>query len=145
VSRRDRERLEDVLVATAAITVHMGRGSLDDGLVFDAVRVRLIEIGEAVKGIAPELLAEEPAIPWNDVAGMRDQLAHRYFDTAHSIVAATVDHDLPPLVAAVQRLLENPGRVAAYDRLTRWAPRSWGLLLTRGPTQCGSGGMARTH
>jgi uncharacterized protein with HEPN domain len=86
----------------------MGRGSLDDGLVFDAVRVRLIEIGEAVKGIAPELLAEEPAIPWNDVAGMRDQLAHRYFDTAHSIVAATVDHDLPPLVAAVQRLLENP-------------------------------------
>jgi len=95
VSRHDRERLEDILVATEAITAHLGRGSLDDGLVFDAVRVRLIEIGEAVKGIAPELLAVEPAIPWNDVAGMRDQLAHRYFDTAHSIVAATIDHDLP--------------------------------------------------
>ena len=67
----------------------------------------MIEIGEAVKGIAPELLAVEPAIPWNDVAGMRDQLAHRYFDTAHSIVAATIDHDLPPLVAAVHRLLDN--------------------------------------
>ena len=40
---------------------------------------------------------------------MRDQLAHRYFDTAHSIVTATVDDDLPPLLAAVQRLLENPG------------------------------------
>ena len=53
------------------------------------------------------LLAEEPAIPWNDVAGMRDQLAHRYFDTAHSIVAATIDHDLPPLLVAVQRLLDN--------------------------------------
>jgi len=85
----------------------MGRGSLDDGLVFDAVRVRLIEIGEAVKGIDPVLLAEEPAIPWNDVAGMRDQLAHRYFDTAHSIVAATIDHDVPPLLVAVQRLLDN--------------------------------------
>jgi uncharacterized protein with HEPN domain len=86
----------------------MGRGSLDDGLVFDAVRVRLIEIGEAVKGIDPDLLAMEPAIAWSDVAGMRDQLAHRYFDTAHSIVAATVNRDLPPLVAAVKRLLENP-------------------------------------
>jgi uncharacterized protein with HEPN domain len=105
VSRHDRERLEDILAATAAITAHTGRGSLDDGLVFDAVRVRLIEIGEAVKDIDPDLLAEEPTIPWNDVAGMRDQLAHRYFDTAHSVVAATIDHDLPPLLAAVQRLL----------------------------------------
>jgi uncharacterized protein with HEPN domain len=38
---------------------------------------------------------------------MRDQLAHRYFDTAHSIAAATIDHDLPSLVAAVHRLLDN--------------------------------------
>ncbi len=38
---------------------------------------------------------------------MRDHLAHRYFDTAHSIVQATVEVDLPPLVAAVQRLLNQ--------------------------------------
>ena len=74
-------------------------------MVFDAVRVRLIEIGEAVKDIDPELLRTEPDVPWPDVAGMRDHLTHRYFDTAHSIVAATVDHDLPPLVAAAERLL----------------------------------------
>ena len=36
-----------------------------------------------------------------------DHLAHRYFDTAHSIVQATVEVDLPPLVAAVQRLLHQ--------------------------------------
>lgn len=46
-----------------------------------------------------------PKSPWADVAAMRNHLAHRYFDTAHSIVQATVLHDLPPLVAAVQRLL----------------------------------------
>jgi uncharacterized protein with HEPN domain len=38
---------------------------------------------------------------------MRNHLAHRYFDTAHAIVAATVEHDLPPLVAAVRRLLDT--------------------------------------
>ncbi len=102
--RDDGQRLDDVLAAAAAISSHMQRGALADGLVFDAVRVRLIEIGEAVKDIAPELLANEPAVPWQDVAGMRDHLAHRYFDTDHAIVAATVEHDLPPLVAAVQRL-----------------------------------------
>ncbi len=104
MTRTDRQRLDDVLAAAAAIVSHMGRGTLADGLVFDAVRVRLIEIGEAVKDISPGLLATEPAVPWQDVAGMRDHLAHRYFDTDHAIVAATVEHDLPPLVAVVERL-----------------------------------------
>ena len=36
---------------------------------------------------------------------MRDRLAHRYFDTSHAILAATVSEDLPELDAAVQRLL----------------------------------------
>jgi uncharacterized protein with HEPN domain len=110
--RDDAQRLDDVLAAAAAITAHMRRGSLQDGLVFDAVRVRLIEVGEAVKDIDPALLAGEPAIPWQDVARMRDHLAHRYFDTDHAIVAATVEHDLPPLVDAVRRLrglTEPPG------------------------------------
>lgn len=60
--------------------------------------------GEAVKAIDPDLLAREPDVPWVDVAGMRNHLAHRYFDTAHGIVQATITDDLPPLVAAVQRL-----------------------------------------
>ena len=109
MSRRDDERLADILASADAIGSHLRRGTLDDGLVFDAVRVRLIEIGEAVKDISAEILATEPDIPWRDVAGMRDQLAHRYFDTAHGIVQATVDEDLPPLVAAVQRVLTRLG------------------------------------
>ncbi|MGH9022506.1 MAG: HepT-like ribonuclease domain-containing protein [Acidimicrobiia bacterium] len=105
MSRRDDQRLEDVLAAVRAINDHLARGSLEDGLVFDAVRVRLIEIGEAVKAIDPDLLVLEPEIPWLDVAGLRNHLAHRYFDTAQGIVQATVEHDLPPLVAATERLL----------------------------------------
>ncbi len=102
--RSDAQRLDDVLAAAAAIESHLARGTLADGLVFDAVRVRLIEIGEAAKDIDPDLLANEPDIPWADVARMRDYLAHRYFDTDHEIVTATVEHDLPPLIAAVERL-----------------------------------------
>jgi uncharacterized protein with HEPN domain len=108
MSRNDDQRLADILAAAAAIADHTQRGDLADGLVFDAVRVRLIEIGEAVKTIDPDLLAHEPDIPWVDVASMRDQLAHRYFDTAHAIVGATVTGDLPPLVAAVKRLIAGP-------------------------------------
>ncbi len=95
------------MAALDAIHSHLERGDLHDGLVFDAVRVRLIEIGEAVKAIPAELLACEPALPWPQIAGMRDRLAHRYFDTSHAILAATVSEDLPELDTAVRRLLRT--------------------------------------
>ena len=104
MSGHDTQRLADITAAIAAIRAHLQRGDLSDGLIFDAVRVRLIEIGEAVKGIGEDLLASEPGIPWAQVAAMRDRLAHRYFDTSHAIVHATVANDLPELETAVARL-----------------------------------------
>lgn len=89
------------LFAIAAIREHLTRGDLTDGLVFDAVRVRLIEIGEAVKDLPPALLEHEARIPWNEIVGMRDRLAHRYFDTSHAILQATVTNDLPEFEAAI--------------------------------------------
>ncbi len=103
MSRRDRQRLDDILAAINAIRA----GDLSDGLVFDAVRVRLIEIGEAVKALPADLLAHEPDVPWMQIAGMRDRLAHRYFDTSHAILAATVESDLPELERAVRSLIDQ--------------------------------------
>ena len=45
---------------------------------------------------------------------MRDHLVHHYFDTAHAILQAPVDEDLPALERAVQALTlsldkEDPG------------------------------------
>ena len=105
MSRHDRQRLDDILAAIEAIRSHQQRGELTDGIVFDAIRVRLIEIGEAVKALPSELLATQSDIPWVEVAQMRDRLAHRYFDTSHAIVAATVGHDLPELEKATYYMI----------------------------------------
>lgn len=109
MSRTSAHRLGDILAACDAIDEHLGRGPgddpLGDGLVFDAVRARLMEIGEAVKDLPAEVTAAEPDLPWREIAGMRDRLAHRYFDTSHAILVATVRDDLPELRAAVERLL----------------------------------------
>jgi uncharacterized protein with HEPN domain len=43
------------------------------------------------------MLQHEPELPWEEIAGMRDRLAHRYFDTSHAIVQATIDNDIPQL------------------------------------------------
>ena len=108
MSYRVRQRLADIQAAIDAIRSHLQRGTLADGLVFDAVRIRLLEIGEAVKALPADLLATQPAIPWSQVARMRDHLAHRYFDTAHAILQSTVDDDLPELERAVHALTASP-------------------------------------
>lgn len=104
---RDQQRLADIVAAIEAIRSHVDRGDLSDGLIFDAVRIRLLEIGEASKALPERLTADEPGIPWSQIARMRDHLAHRYFDTTHAVVQATVDNDLGPLLDAVQRLIES--------------------------------------
>lgn len=50
-TRKDDRRLRDIEAAITAIERHLKRGTIDDELIFDACRARLIEIGEAVKGI----------------------------------------------------------------------------------------------
>ena len=107
MSYRDRQRLADIQAAIDAIRSHLQRGTLADGLVFDAVRIRLLEIGEAVKALAADLLDTQPGIPWSQIARMRDHLARRYFDTAHAILQATIDHDLPELERALQSMAQS--------------------------------------
>jgi uncharacterized protein with HEPN domain len=86
VSRSDAARLDDIASAIAAIHSHMRHGSLAIPVVIDAVAMRLLEIGEAVKPISPGLTAIEPEIPWTSIAGMRDFLAHHYFATSPEII-----------------------------------------------------------
>jgi uncharacterized protein with HEPN domain len=107
VTYRDRQRLADIQAAIAAVRSHLLRGDLSDDLVFDAVRIRLLEIGEAVKALPAEMLSSQPGIPWSQIAGMRDHLAHRYFDTDHLVLQATIDSDLPELERAVHALAET--------------------------------------
>ncbi len=115
-SRHDEERLADIVDAITAIRSHLTRGDLSDGLIFDAVRLRLIEIGEAVKLLDPELVASEPKVRWSDAAGMRDWLAHHYFDTSRAIVEVTIAEDLPPLEAAVLQLEARLERSRQHNR-----------------------------
>ena len=77
---RERQRLADIQAAIDAVRSHLQRGDLSDGLVFNAVRIRLLEIGEAVKALPAEMLGSQPDIPWTQIARMRDHLAHRYFE-----------------------------------------------------------------
>lgn len=123
--RDDELRLADIASAINAINRHLSRGTIDDELVFDACRARLIEIGEAVKAIDSDLLDRAPDIPWREIAKMRDRLTHHYFDTQREIVADTVTRELPQLRQAVQTLRGYLSQaVAGQTSLDQIAARS---------------------
>lgn len=113
MSRHTAERLQDIVTACEAIARYEKRIDCDDEIVFDAIRARLIEIGEAVKDLGVELAATEPGIPWTEIAGMRDYLAHRYFDTTHALVMTTARSDVPLRAAAIQRMRSREADASA--------------------------------
>ena len=48
------------------------------------------------------LLVLRPEIPWKQVMGMRDHIAHGYFDIDAELVFQTVKYKLDPLLDAVR-------------------------------------------
>lgn len=108
MTRSTADRISDIRRAVAAIRAHDSLGRTTP-TVFDAVRMRLIEIGEAVNGISPVVRDTEPGVPWAAMVGMRNWMAHRYFDTIHDYVWTTVDTDLEPLLEALERIEARDG------------------------------------
>ena len=104
MSRSDADILDDIAAAITSIHSHLRHGPISVEIVMDAVAMRLLEIGEAVKGISPELTATEPDVQWSDIAGMRDFLAHHYFATNPEIIQLTIDKRLGPLADAIERM-----------------------------------------
>jgi uncharacterized protein with HEPN domain len=113
LSRDERERLTDILEALEAIAEYAGASledlSIDEPVVLDAVLLRLIVIGEAIKSLSPDLRERASDIPWGKYAGLRDVIAHQYFRIQAQIIENTIRRDLPELRRAVQQLLTRTG------------------------------------
>lgn len=112
MSRDEKERLRDVRDAIDVIRKHMERvnrerPNMDDALVHDALLFQFVVIGEAVKNLSPETRSLAPEIPWPDIAGLRDLIAHEYFRIDIHRVLEIVENDLPGLERAIERLLAD--------------------------------------
>lgn len=71
----------------------------------------LIAIGEGVKGVDKltdkKLLSFYPGMDWKGVMGMRDIIAHHYFDLDAEIVYDVIKHDLPKLKDVLQQIVDD--------------------------------------
>lgn len=110
MSRADPDLLDDIAAAMAAIHSHLQHGPISVEIVMDAVAMRLLEIGEAVKLLSAEITTTEPDIKWRDIAGIRDFLAHHYFAASPEVLQAVIDKDLEPLREAISRMAAKSGQ-----------------------------------
>lgn len=83
-----------------------------DGMKTLAANCMLIEaIGEGFKNIDNrtngELLKHRSDIPWHEVMGMRNRIAHGYFDINSDLVWDVIRNDLPALLDATDFFLAN--------------------------------------
>lgn len=72
----------------------------------DAACMLLIAIGESVKNLDKIteglLLPTYPSVPWKQVMGIRDIIAHHYFDVDADTIYQVISEDLGPLLAAIR-------------------------------------------
>ena len=83
----------------------------------DAVMRNIEIIGQAVKDFGvDELAARDASIPWKQVAGMRDMLAHRYLGIDIEMTWEVVERDLAPINATIEEIAAGLGiRLPVYD------------------------------
>ena len=118
--RQIREAIHNLEVWNATLTDANELMSSPDGTKTLAADCMLIEaIGEGVKRIDERtqqlLLPNRPEIPWKAVKGMRDYIAHGYFDINVDFVWDVIRNDLPPLRDAIDYFIEHLYDIVPFE------------------------------
>lgn len=71
----------------------------------------ILAIGESVKGIdkmtQKKFLPNYPEVDWKGVMGIRDIIAHHYFDIDEAIVFDVVKNKLPNMLKTIRKMLKD--------------------------------------
>jgi uncharacterized protein with HEPN domain len=78
----------------------------------DAVARNLELIGEASTHVPEDVKARHPQLPWAEMRGLRNILAHGYFNIDFSIIWYTSRHRLDELESQLRNLLAAEGDAA---------------------------------
>lgn len=80
-------------------------------ILLDATCMLLIAIGESLKNLDKttdgKLLPTYPSIPWKNVKGLRDIIAHHYFDVDASQILWIIKNEIAPLKTAIQFFIDE--------------------------------------
>ena len=79
----------------------------EDDKTVDAVLRNFEVIGEAAKNVPEDIRLNYDAVPWSEMAGMRDKLIHGYATIELEIVWMTVEQELPALKPQIESIRDE--------------------------------------
>ena len=77
---------------------------LTNDLVQHATAMAVIAIGQAVGDLqrsCPDFAAAHPEIPWREIVGMRNRIAHGYYALDFEVIWYTMQTSIPELLRAL--------------------------------------------
>lgn len=80
---------------------------LEDPRTIRAVAYEFTTIGEAARVIPIEIQERYSDIPWGKMQGIRNVLVHEYFRLDEEILWKAVQEDIPPLITALEKIIES--------------------------------------
>lgn len=111
MSRELQLYLADILVACEKVLRYTDGMEFEqfvaDDRTFDAVIRNLQIIGEAVKNIPVDIRDRNPEIEWRKIAGLRDILAHTYFQIDDEIIWDIIQNKVLPLQRSIHQILRT--------------------------------------
>lgn len=100
--------LDDMIEAAEKIERYVSKRTYDafitDEVIFDAVLMNLLVIGEATKKLPDDALVAMPEVDWSGAAGLRDIIAHHYFGIDQRLIWDIVCNYVPPLLESARGL-----------------------------------------
>jgi uncharacterized protein with HEPN domain len=106
--------IHHIIDASAQITEYLD--SVKEGefknneMLQDAVIRNLEIIGEACSKLEDTFKKDRPNIPWKEIVGMRNRLAHEYWDIDLEVIWQTVTKDVPRLQKQLLELEASIGK-----------------------------------
>jgi uncharacterized protein with HEPN domain len=104
--RDDDRRLADILEAARAVLRFVeGRDESDlaqDEMLVAALLQKIVVIGEAAASVSEDRRRAMDELPWREMIGMRNLVAHHYWRVEPQILWATVRRDLPALISQLE-------------------------------------------
>jgi len=87
------------------------RSDIENERMLNLSLVRLVEVvGEAANRVSAEGRSSHINIPWPAIIGMRNRMIHGYDNIDFDILYETVNDDLPPLIAELEKILSSEDR-----------------------------------
>lgn len=81
---------------------------LDSRTIQAAVERYLEVIGEAARGVSRTFREEHPEVPWREIIGQRNIIAHMYYDVRQDDVWVSATIGVNQLIVHLEQLLPPP-------------------------------------